>query len=187
MSGYTIKIVFCLFVFVSFFHIQAYAIKTDFTASMDSRHLWVEARLRGSNQDEISAALGDGLKSEIVFQFRIYRKNRGFFSFTGDVLVLEKKLTYVAYKDFFKNIYIIQNESGYSIYSGEGEFFEQFLKCSLFLVTLPDSPDPSDYTVLARITINPVKLEPPLHIVSLITSIGTTTEWAEFPLAGAVK
>ncbi len=178
-AGIALSSILLVFLAVS----NAFAIKTEVEAHILSNILLIDARLTGGNGQEIANALQNGLKSEIVFQFRLYKKNLGFFSFAGDMFILEKKVSYVASCDFFDRQFIIRSGEKNLVFENAAEFLDQFFKLESFPVTLQEKIDPEDYTMLARITINPIKLDPPLHIVSLITRLGETTGWVETSIA----
>ncbi len=159
---------------------SAYASATALLVSVYDIDARVSSSLAGSDRATIKDALDEGLKSEIVFQFRLYKKNTGFLSFMGDILLFEKTAVRIAYKDLFKNQYIIQSNDETSVYTDESEFMDRFFSLDGYVIRFPEGLSPGEYSILGRITVNPVKLEPPLHIVSLITPIGTTTAWTEY-------
>lgn len=183
MTRSPFRITLIIVAFVSLAPCYAYASATVLFVSVDDTDARVSSSLAGSDRATIKGALDDGLKSEIVFQFRLYKKNTGFFSFMGDILLFEKTAVRFAYKDLFKNQYIIQSNDETTVYTDESEFMDRFFSLAGYVIGFPESLSPGEYSILGRITVNPVKLEPPLHIVSLITPIGTTTAWTEYKFA----
>jgi len=60
-----------------------------------------------SNSQAVLASLWDGLRAEITFQFRLYRRNRGIFAIIGDRLLSERRIYQIASFDFYENRYKI--------------------------------------------------------------------------------
>jgi hypothetical protein len=143
---------------------------------------WASAELqaRSFESESIITSLEEGLTSQIFFQFRVYYRNHGFFALFGDRLILEKRFSYNAYKDFFLDQYVIQLDDLPSVYFDTMDdfltFFSMMIDNQLIEAHRVNS---TDYYVLAKVSINPVKLEPPLHIISLFSSIGRTSGWIE--------
>jgi hypothetical protein len=179
MNRHSRIIGYFFFAFLFLLPKNAYTITTDLKISVDETSARVSATLSGSDSEQITHAIIEGLKSEIIFQFRLYKKNTGFFSFTGDIFISEKSTVRIAYKDFFRNYFIIQSGNATEEFTDESEFFTEFFSIDGFGIEFPKNMTSGEYFIRCRITLNPVKVEPPLHIVSLITPIGTSTPWVE--------
>jgi hypothetical protein len=179
MNPYSRIIVYFFFAFLFLLSKNAYTNTTDLKISVNETSARVNAKLSGSDTEQITHAITEGLKSEIIFQFRLYKKNTGFFSFMGDIFISEKSAVRIAYKDFFTNYFIIQSGKATELFADESEFLAGFFSIDGFEIEFPKNMTSGEYSIRCRITLNPVKVEPPLHIVSLITPIGTSTPWVE--------
>jgi hypothetical protein len=158
-----------------------YTLETLFSIQLSPEWVTVSAKALALDTPRIFSSLEEGLASEIVFQFRVYKIKSGFFSFFGDQLVIEKELSYIAYKDFFLNQYIIRtDDKKYFYFETINDFINSYSAISGFQLVKTDMIHPSDYYILARVRSTPVKLDPPLHIIALFTSIGKTSPWAEY-------
>lgn len=133
---------------------------------------------------EVLASLWDGLRAEITFQFRLYRRTRGFFSFLGDRLHSEKRLSQVASFDFFENRYKIQRDGRIvGSYRSEAEFLEAFFTLPQTEITELGGQMEVDYYLMARVRMMPVKIITPLNIITLFSSESSfTTPWIEADL-----
>jgi hypothetical protein len=134
-----------------------------------------------SHSQDVLASLWEGLRAEITFQLRLYRYSRGLFSFFGDRLVLERRIRQTAAFDFYENRYKIHRDGTIvGEYAAETEFLNAFF--SLPHTELgPIAPkDAQDYFLLARVRMMPVKIIPPLNIITLFPSEAVfTTPWVQ--------
>lgn len=179
MSKY-FKVVWKIILFLFIFQTRIYPFDTAITNAVSSGWIEVSAKAIDMNPDKILKSLNEGLKSEIFFQLRLYKKNKSSISIFGDLIVAEKKPFFVAYRDFFSNLYVIEtSENKKNTFSETDIFMENFSRISSYRFYNIANLDTQEYYILARIIINPVKLEPPLHIISLFSSIGRTTRWAK--------
>ena len=160
------------------------------TVSLDAARvgdlLEVSITLKGGDAEQVIASIQDGLKSEIVFQARLYERNRGLFSFLGDRLFVERKVVQVAYFDFFEDMYVVESElKGTRKYEQREEFMRDFFQLAdLRLQDMRDlKREPGSYYILARIRLDPVRLVPPLNIISLFYS-SAVTPWQEIQIPG---
>jgi hypothetical protein len=139
----------------------------------------------GSHSQEVLASLWDGLRAEISFQLRVYKRSSGLLSFLGDRLLKELRVYKVASFDFYENRYKVQKsgrEAGE--YDVEADFLEAFF--SLHEVDLGEieSAVPGDYYLMARVRMMPVKIIAPLNIITLFSSDTVfTTHWVEADLS----
>ena len=75
------------------------------------------------------------------------------------------------------------NGQGVRKFDRQEEFLENFFKLTDFPLARLADLNGVDYYVLARISLNPVRIVPPLNIITLFSS-GATTPWVESsPLA----
>jgi hypothetical protein len=148
------------------------------SAGLTSREIRVSADYAGDEIDQVLAALQEGFKSEIVFQFRLYERKRGFFSYFGDRLVFEKSVTRLAYRDLFEQRFVIESGDERLSIGGEEAFLPAFFRLSGFRLASIRDIDVRDYYVLGRIRVQPVRLVSPLNIVTLLfRRTVTTTPW----------
>ena len=73
----------------------------------------VSAALSGFESDQSYSSfrkglLEEGLKAEISYQFRLYKRNKSFFSFLGDKVITEKKITKTAYLDIYERVFVVE-------------------------------------------------------------------------------
>ena len=157
-------------------------------ASLQGQRIYGAVEYVGSHSQEVLASLWDGLKAEITFQVRLYRQNRGLFSFIGDRLLVERRVSQVAYFDFYENRYKIQrNGEPLGEYSAESEFLDSFFSLASVELGEIEPSDAQNHYLLGRVRMMPVKIIAPLNIITLFSS-GTafTTPWIEAKLkAGA--
>jgi hypothetical protein len=149
--------------------------------SLQSNMVHVAIEFESPRSEEVLASLRDGLKAEIIFQARLYRKSRGLLSFLGDRLLVETKISRTAYFDFYENRYMILRDGNLlGKYAGEQEFLRSFFFLpDLELGQIDISELPKLY-VLARVRLMPVKIVSPLNIITLFSSeTVSTSPWLE--------
>ncbi len=129
---------------------------------------------------DVLSSLGDGLKSQITWQLRLYRRQEGLLSFLGDRLLMERKVTRTASLDLFENRYRLFDETGQRGFVGEAVFLESFFSLRDFpLGPLSPGERPECY-VLARGRLEPARVVAPLDIVRLITPLTSfSTRWVQ--------
>ena len=148
---------------------------TFLTVERKDNLIHVSAQFSYEYPDEVLQSIEDGLKAEIEFQFRLYQENIGFFSFLGDRLILEKRISYNAFYDQYENKYIIESSSGaMQFFQNEEDFIKNFFVIRQFELSDSKRDKSSRYYILARIRLNPVKLIPPLTVISLFSNVGST-------------
>ncbi len=158
-------------------------------ASLRGQRIYGSVEYVGSHSQEVLASLWDGLKAEITFQVRLYRQNRGLFAFIGDRLLVERRVSQVAYFDFFENRYRIRRDGEpLGEYSAESEFLDSFFSLdSVELGEIEPSDAPSHY-LLGRVRMMPVKIIAPLNIITLFSSwTAFTTPWIEAKVKAGVE
>jgi hypothetical protein len=136
-----------------------------------------------ASQDVLSSLL-EGLRAEIAFQLRLYRRNRGLFAFLGDRLLAERQVNQIASFDFYENRYKIQRGGQIAEeYVGEAEFLNAFFSLPETELGEIERGDGEDYYLLARVRMMPVKIIAPLNIITLFsTDTVFTTPWVEAEL-----
>lgn len=140
----------------------------------------ITAGLEGVNFDKVITSLEDGLESEIFFEFRLYEKSQGFFSFLGDKLIIDKTPHYTARINYLDKTYNIFTEEGKILtFEQKENFINQFSKIESYRLTDFPFEENRSYYIRARIRLNHVKLVPPLNIISLFHRISVTTKWKQ--------
>ena len=125
----------------------------------------------GSHSQEVLASLLDGLKAEITFQVRLYRQNKGLFAFIGDRLLVERRVSQVAYFDFYENRYKIQRDGEpLGEYSAESEFLDSFFSLVSIELGEIEPSEAQNHYLLCRVRMMPVKIIAPLNIITLFSS-----------------
>ncbi len=165
------------------FHVNG-KIRYSFSASVRGYDLYVSSSFKPQSVKKLIENLKRGLRAEICFQFRLYRRVDGIFAFIGDKLAEEREVKYVASYDVFEN--------SFSVYSGNklikqthnvSDFLSSFLNLNNFYFGSVGSYDRSKIILRGRINFVPVKLKPPLNIVLFFTTLGNvTTKWVEISM-----
>jgi hypothetical protein len=137
-----------------------------------------------SASQDVLTSLWDGLRAEIAFQLRLYRRNRGLFAFLGDRLLTERRVYQIASFDFYENRYKIQRGGRIAgEYSGEAEFLAAFFSLPEIELGEIELGEEQDYYLLARVRMMPVKIIAPLNIITLFsTDTVFITSWVEAEL-----
>ena len=137
-----------------------------------------------SHSQDVLASLWEGLRAEIAFQLRLYRRNSGPFAFLGDRLLSERRVYQIASFDFYENRYRIQRDDQTAgEYKGEAEFLDAFFSLPETELGEIETEEREDYYLLARVRMMPVKIIAPLNIITLFSSDTVfTTPWVEAEL-----
>jgi hypothetical protein len=162
----------------------AYAQEARLDAVLRGDKVYAAVQYMGSHSQRVLASLGDGLRAEITFQLRLYKRSSGIFSFIGDRLLHEKRVQKIASFDFYENRYKIRK--GYSVageYAAGEEFVEAFFSLPETELGEIEIEEGEDYYLLARVRMMPVKIIAPLNIITLFSSETVfTTPWVEAEL-----
>jgi hypothetical protein len=129
----------------------------------------------------VLATLQEGLKSEIQFELRLYRRQGGLLAWLGDRPVASIRISQVASYDPFTAQYVIRREGRVV---GSFRDADAFLRRFASLRELPlgqvEPEDRGQYYALARVRLSPVRIVPPLNIITLFSSVySVTTDWVE--------
>jgi len=124
------------------------------------------------------SSLRDGLESRVVFTMRVYQKRTGFLPFPRDRLLAETTIARSAFWDFLDRKFVVESDDGArTAYETPNELLRAFLSVKDYPVYRGSAPPRTRY-VSARAHIEPVRLMPPLTIVSLAgTAASYTTPW----------
>jgi hypothetical protein len=156
------------------------------TAARTGGFARVTAVFSWDRQAELLATLRDGLESRITFSFRAFERGTGLLAILGDRLLGERTLTRSAYFDILDATYIVEEDGGARSASSDLDA----LVAGFFTADRVSVPAPvqagraAACYVAARVHFEPVRLMPPLTIVSLAgAAVSHTTPWvrAEVP------
>jgi hypothetical protein len=122
------------------------------------------------SKSKILDSLSDGHRSEVRYEFRLLREARGLGKIFGDRLVKEDVLSYVARWDAFdeKFVVVVDGSAERSFDDSDG-FLAFFLAVRNRTMIVADGLDDGDY-LLCRWRIQPVKLVPPLTLMTIFRS-----------------
>jgi hypothetical protein len=130
-------------------------------------------------QDEFLASLRDGLESRITFTARLFDRKPSFLPFLGNTLVETRTFSQSAFFDFLHGRFIVETDMGRRItYEKAEDLINGFF--TMADITLAEWSEVKDPFVSARVQFEPVRLMPPLTIVSLVGAVGTyTSPWIQ--------
>jgi len=136
----------------------------------------------------IIESLREGHRSEVHYEFRILRRAKGLARLFGDKLIKKEETTYVARWDALdENYVVLVDESVERVFADAGSFLRFFLSVDSHRVSLPETLSDDDY-LLCRWSIQPVKLVPPLTLMTLIKSdLQTISSWQRTPIERVVN
>jgi hypothetical protein len=128
---------------------------------------------------ELASSLRAGMESRITFTVRLFERRKGILPFTGDHMLVERSVTRSAFWDFLDGRFVVESANGARMsYADTEELLQGFLTLAdLVLSDLPLEAHPPVY-ITARAHFEPVRLMPPLTLVSLAGRAATsTTPW----------
>ena len=158
------------------------------TAAAQSLDMGVTVRPDGIRADlsfhwnkeaDLLSSLRDGMEARIVFTLRVYQKRSGFLPFFRDRLLGETRVARSAFWDFLDRKFVVESDDGTrAAYTNTQDLLRGFFSLSDFPVASPP-PRPGELRyVTARARLEPVRLMPPLTIVTLAGEAASyTTPW----------
>ncbi len=154
-----------------------FAQRVDLRALVRGGIICADVDFRWDREQEFLNAVRDGLESRITFTARLYERRAAFLPFFRNVLVESRTFSQSAFFDFLGNKYVVETDQGRRVvYDTEEELIRGFF--SMPDITLAEISTVSDPYVTARVQFEPVRLMPPLTIVSLVGAAGTyTSPW----------
>lgn len=149
------------------------------TVSRDRLLVSAEIVFRWDRQAELLATLREGLESRITFTLRAYEKTPGFFAFLGDRLLAERTIARSAFFNFLDGTYVVEDDAGArATYIDLGALLKGFFTVEKMTLARLRPEHLAPCYVVARAQFDPVRLMPPLSIVSLAGAAAThTTAW----------
>jgi hypothetical protein len=152
----------------------------DLSLSSRAGVLSADIIFRWNRMEELVSSLRQGLESRITFTARVYEKRKGILPFPGDRMLAERKVSHSAFWDFLDDRFVVETDSGARVsFASVDELLKGFFTLSKIpLSTRSDAPQ-ADLYVIARAQFEPVRLMPPLTLVSMVGRAATyTTPWA---------
>jgi hypothetical protein len=134
---------------------------------------------RWARADEVIDSLQAGLESRITFTTRLYEARRPAFSFAGDRLLFQRSVTRSAFWDFLDQVFVVEQEGvPQKTYTDPRELIRGFFALDeVFNVDMASAVRRRLY-VTARAQFEPVRLMPPLSLISLAgAAANVATPW----------
>lgn len=134
---------------------------------------------RWNREADLVNSLRDGMEARIIFTFRVYQRNQGFLPFLRDRLLAQTSVARSAFWDFLDQKFVVESDDGSrSAYTSPRDLLAGFFSLTDFPVfRLPPRPGELRY-VTARARLEPIRLMPPLTIVTLAGAAASyTTPW----------
>ena len=152
----------------------------DLLLSSPAGVLSADLTFRWDRMEELVSSLRQGLESRITFTARVYEKRRGILPFRGDRMLAERRVSHSAFWDFLDDRFVVENDTGTRVSFGSVDALLKgfFTLSALPLYTGPHTPRAGLY-VIARAQFEPVRLMPPLTLVSIVGRAATyTSPWS---------
>jgi hypothetical protein len=134
---------------------------------------------RWERADEVINSLRTGLESRITFTTRLYEARRPAFSFAGDRLLSERTVARSAFWDFLDHVFVVEQEGvPQRTYTDPRDLLRGFFALDeVFSVDMASATRRRLY-VTARAQFEPVRLMPPLSLISLAgAAANVATPW----------
>jgi hypothetical protein len=149
------------------FPLPAQPARQDLRVSWEGGRAVVSLAYSDPRAGEVLAALEEGLAAEIQFQLRLYRQRRPL-AFLGDRLVAELRLLRTARYDRFERRYRILSPGAPEARFEEPQaFLRAFFSLGPLPLGGPLAGRGAAYYVQSRARLAPVKLVPPLKLITL--------------------
>jgi len=135
---------------------------------------------RWNRSAELLTSLHRGLESRITFTTRLYEARRPTFSFAGDRVLAEKRVTRSAFWDFLEQVYVVEEEGGgQKSYADDAALLAGFFSLEQTFAYAPaEGTGHRPRYLAARAQFEPVRLMPPLTLVGLAgAAVNLTTPW----------
>jgi hypothetical protein len=129
--------------------------------------------------EELVSSLRQGLESRITFTARVYERRHGLLPFRGDRMLAERRVSHSAFWDFLDERFVVETDTGTRVSFGSvDELLRGFFTLSAIPLYNGRAPRAALY-VMARAQFEPVRLMPPLTLVSIVGRAATyTSPWA---------
>ncbi len=139
-------------------------------------------------ESRIIKSLYEGHRSEVLYEFRLLQEAEGIRKIFGDRLIEEEKTVYVARWDPLNESFVVLIDgSAERIFNDPQSFLDFFL--SIKNRAIPVSPPlAEDAYLLCRWSIQPIKLVPPLTLMTLIKpDLQTISSWERTAIEEVIR
>jgi hypothetical protein len=139
----------------------------------------VEVAFSPGPGDALERTLRDGLESRITFTVRLYERRAGIGAVFGDALLDERSVSRVAFYDVLAGRFVVEQDGRATAYPDGASLADGFFSLrGLGLDAATPQHERTRY-VAARAQYDPVRLSPPLTILTLFgVAARATTPWA---------
>lgn len=141
------------------------------TARRDAGTLLVTARA-DTKTDGVLSALADGFTSEIVYQFRVYRRRQGLLAILGDSLIGQADVVVTARKDPFEDVLVVERNGAPQTIADAERFAPSFFALEDWPV-IDGLTEVEPLLVIARYRLREIRFVPPLHLATVFTGYGS--------------
>ena len=147
-------------------------------ASAEGTTIFFSFKVETYQESQIIESLLDGHRSEIHYEFRVFRKATGLRKLFGDRVIEQEETMYIARWDALDESFVVLvDETAEFVFADAAEFLDFFLSVNNRRMYIPHSLHDDDY-LLCRWIIQPIKLVPPLTLMTLIKSdLQTISPW----------
>jgi hypothetical protein len=151
----------------------------ELSATQRGSFVGASLSFRWAGANEVIDSLLTGLESRITFTTRLYESRRPAFSFAGDRLLLERTVARSAFWDFLDRVFVVEQEGvPQRTYTDPRELIRGFFALDEAYSADMASASRRRLYVTARAQFEPVRLMPPLTLISLAgASANVTTPW----------
>ncbi len=142
----------------------------------------------GYSQSRIIESLLNGHRSEVLYEFRLFRKARGIGTIFGDRLLKEDMVSYVARWDALDEHFLVLIDGiEERVFGDIKSFLEFFLSVRNHVMRLSNNLNDGEY-LLCRWRIQPIKLVPPLTLMTLIKpDLQIISSWQRTPITRVLQ
>jgi hypothetical protein len=145
--------------------------------------LKVDCAVVDAPEDQLWESVEEGFQVEVTYTLRLYKRSTGIFRFLGDRIVEDAEPTRTGEYDPFTRLYVIHDTgTGKSLRTDtRRDFLSELLHIEDVRFEIPR--EEASYYILASAEISPVKLKPPLTILSIFSKRNRyVTDWHETAL-----
>jgi hypothetical protein len=147
----------------------------------------VEVAFSPGPGDALERTLRDGLESRITFTVRLYERRAGLAAIFGDALLDELRVSRVAFYDTLAGRFVVEQDGRAAAYPDGASLSDGFFSLrGLSLDAAAASRRERTRYVAARVLYDPVRLSPPLTILTLFgVAARVATPWVRRDVAAA--
>jgi hypothetical protein len=175
--------IFCILLLFTVKSTYSQTFHTDIQAVQEKDIFRITLSLKGYDHNLVVNTLRQGLRSEITYYLRVFKKSNGFESFFGDRLLNEYQYTISGEKDIFQNGFSINSAEQKKIYSTAHEFEIAYFTYDKFKIPNDLFSPGEEHYLQGRIRIKKIKLVPPFNLINLFwTDNNKVTSWTKLKI-----